>query len=109
MPQTADWKTLAISSILLVGLCCPRAQAHSPVALAARTSKAATSEAEECLPHCRSDYTCIKGQCVSECNPPCSDNESCKQGECVAKTRATKTSSKASATASSSDEQPTAD
>ncbi len=108
MPQTADCKTLAISVALLIGLCCPRAQAHAPVAFAARSSKAAaTSEAEQCLPHCRSDYTCIKGQCVSECNPPCADNESCKQGECVAKSRAKKSAGKDAAAASSSDEQQT--
>jgi hypothetical protein len=104
MPQMADWKTLSISLVLLFGLCCPKAHAHSPLAFAARTSKAsASSDADECLPHCRSNYTCVRGQCVTECNPPCADNESCNQGECVA-AKATKA---AAATSSSDEQRPT--
>ena len=86
MPHTADWKKLSFSSILLIGLCLPAASEQTAFAATSKSKAAATSEDEkQCLPHCRSNFVCIKGECVSECNPPCSDSESCKEGECVAK------------------------
>jgi hypothetical protein len=41
------------------------------------------AQAGVCTPPCRSDYTCIAGQCVSPCNPPCAYGEQCRGGECI--------------------------
>ncbi len=60
------------------------AQSHQSAART-RSTSAVSSADEECLPHCRANYVCIKGQCVSECNPPCDSNEKCSKGQCVAK------------------------
>ena len=38
----------------------------------------------QCLPSCRSGYTCVSGQCVSLCNPICPVGEYCtERGECI--------------------------
>lgn len=38
----------------------------------------------ECMPACRSGYTCVQNQCVSACNPPCGEGEMCaSDGICM--------------------------
>lgn len=38
----------------------------------------------ECVPGCRSGFTCVQGSCVSLCNPPCDAVHVCTaQGECI--------------------------
>ncbi|MDB4975948.1 MAG: hypothetical protein JWN48_4289 [Myxococcaceae bacterium] len=39
---------------------------------------------DQCVPLCRSGYTCLSGQCVSACNPICPANQTCTPaGQCV--------------------------
>jgi hypothetical protein len=43
-----------------------------------------SEDPDQCVPDCRSGYTCLRGQCVSKCNPVCFDGEVCTdEGECV--------------------------
>jgi hypothetical protein len=45
----------------------------------------AGSEAQSCMPECRSGFVCQQGQCVSACNPPCPGGQRCTaERECVA-------------------------
>jgi hypothetical protein len=42
------------------------------------------AQAQECVPQCRTGYTCAGGQCVKACEPACAANEVCSpQGACV--------------------------
>jgi hypothetical protein len=52
-----------------------------PAAPAVRSWRAAS---DQCLPACRTGYTCLGGQCVSACNPICPAGEMCTaQGQCI--------------------------
>ena len=43
-----------------------------------------TGDPNQCLPACRSGFTCLDGACVSLCNPVCPRGELCSQyGECL--------------------------
>jgi len=47
------------------------------------TAHAATPNADECVPSCRSGYVCRHGECISRCNPVCGASERClPNGEC---------------------------
>lgn len=40
----------------------------------------------DCVPPCRSGFTCIENKCVEKCNPPCPSGQQCDdEGNCVAK------------------------
>lgn len=42
------------------------------------------ARAQDCVPKCRTGYSCAAGKCVPACNPPCAANELCSpQGQCV--------------------------
>ena len=85
MSRIRHWLASVSFALIGAGIQPPPAQAQSYESAAkARSSSAESSDAdEECLPHCRANYVCIKGQCVSECNPPCDANEKCSKGQCI--------------------------
>jgi hypothetical protein len=54
-------------------------EAKHPVASRAQSSERPI----QCVPACRSGFTCIAGRCVSACNPPCEAGEFCTgDGQC---------------------------
>ncbi|MET0340830.1 MAG: hypothetical protein ABW252_07495 [Polyangiales bacterium] len=61
------------------GACVPVESREAPVRRSERRSPP-----DQCVPHCRSGYTCLDGACVSLCNPACPRGEVCSEyGECL--------------------------
>lgn len=62
---------------------CVRTDGAPPPA-SSNSSQGWGSSSNQCLPSCRTGFTCVSSQCVSLCNPICPVGEMCTEhGECV--------------------------
>jgi hypothetical protein len=78
-PATTCNRVLACTGLVLL----PCAATYPQAADSTSTGTIIEQADGDCVPPCRSGYTCVNSVCVERCNPPCPPSQTCgDDGEC---------------------------